>query len=307
MNNYNCIVILGPTACGKTHLACQLAYYLNGEIISADSRQVYKQLNIGTGKDLNEYIINGKQIQYHLIDIVEPEEQFYLHDFVRELKVAFDAITSKHMVPIICGGTGLYLDALRKDFSLTQVKENEALRKQLQELSKLELQKKIKSYSIKELAKVDINSTKRLIRAIEIAEHLKQSNQKLVPCSLPYKPYYIGINVSAEKRKELIYKRLVARINHGLIDEVEGLLQTGVTHERLQFLGLEYKFVSNYLQSKTSKDELVIQLCTAINQFSKRQMTWFRKMEKEGVKINWIEKEADVMGLAKELKNKLHV
>lgn len=307
MNNHNCIVILGPTACGKTHLACQLAYYLNGEIISADSRQVYKQLNIGTGKDLNEYIINGKEIPYHLIDIVEPEEQFYLHDFVRELKVAFDAITSKHMVPIICGGTGLYLDALRKDFSLTQVKENEALRKQLQELSKLELQKKIKSYSIKELAKVDINSTKRLIRAIEIAEHLKQSNQKLIPSSLPYKPYYIGINVSVEKRKELIYKRLVARINHGLIDEVEGLLQTSVTHERLQFLGLEYKFVSNYLQSKTTKDELIIQLCTAINQFSKRQMTWFRKMEKEGVKINWIEKEADVTGLAHELKNKLHV
>ena len=307
MNNYNCIVILGPTACGKTHLACQLAHYLNGEIISADSRQVYKRLNIGTGKDLNEYIINGKEIQYHLIDIVEPGEQFYLHDFVRELNITFNTITSQHKIPVICGGTGLYLDALRKDFSLTQVKENEALRKQLQELSKLELQKKIISYDSKELAKVDMNSTKRLIRAIEIAEHLKQSNQKLIPSNLPYKPYYIGISVSVEKRKELIYNRLVTRINHGLIDEVEGLLQTGITHERLQFLGLDYKFVSNYLQSKTSKDELVIQLCTAINQFSKRQMTWFRKMEKEGVAIKWIERETDVETLIEELKSKLHI
>jgi tRNA dimethylallyltransferase len=305
MTNYNCIVVLGPTASGKTHLACQLAYYLNGEIISADSRQVYKHLDIGTGKDLNEYSVNGEKTHHYLIDVIEPEEQFYLHDFVRELNIAFNKTIARDKIPIICGGTGLYLDAIRKDFSLTQIKKNETLRKQLIELSKPELQKKFETYHFKELTQVDLNSTKRLIRAIEIAEHLKQSNQKLIPTSLPYKPYYIGIKVSIEKRKELIYKRLEARINHGLINEVESLLQKGITHERLQFLGLEYKFVSNYLQAKISKDELLIQLSTAINQFSKRQMTWFRKMEREGVKINWIEKEGDLMALLKELKSLL--
>lgn len=300
----NCLVILGPTASGKTHLACNLAYHLNGEIISADSRQVYKHLDIGTGKDLNEYIINGKKINYHLIDIIEPGEQFYLHDFIRELKLAFDKITAQNKLPIICGGTGLYLDSLRKDFSFTQIKENESLRKELEELPKEDLIKKIKSYNNQESQNADLNSKKRLIRAIEIAEHLKNTNAKLEPTSLPYHPYYIGIRSDVEKRRDLIYKRLISRLNNGLIEEVERLLANGITHERLQFLGLEYKFISLYLQQKISKEELILQLSTAINQFAKRQMTWFRKMEKEGVKINWVNKDTDIHTLLKDLDSK---
>jgi tRNA dimethylallyltransferase len=299
----NCIVILGPTASGKTHLACNLAYHLNGEIISADSRQVYKHLDIGTGKDLNEYVINGEKINYHLIDVFEPGEQFYLHDFIRELKVAFDKITAQNKLPIICGGTGLYLDTLRKDFSFTQIKENENLRKELEERSKEDLIKKLKRYNHQESQNVDLNSKKRLIRAIEIAEHLKNTEAKLEPASLPYHPYYIGIKSEVEKRRGLIYKRLISRLNNGLIEEVEGLFANGITHERLQFLGLEYKFISLYLQNKISKEELILQLSTAINQFAKRQMTWFRRMEKEGVKINWVEKTVDVEQVVSEIKN----
>ncbi|MEI8137781.1 MAG: tRNA (adenosine(37)-N6)-dimethylallyltransferase MiaA [Bacteroidota bacterium] len=300
----NCIVILGPTASGKTNLACELAYHLNGEVISADSRQVYKYLNIGTGKDLDEYIINGKKINHNLIDICEPNEQFYLHDFLRELKLAFDKITSANKLPIICGGTGLYLDALHKDFSFTQIKENESLRNELEHLSKEDLQEKFKKYNYKELNNVDVNSKKRLIRAIEIAEHLKNSPTKLIANEIPYRPYYIGIKLDVEKRRELIYNRLIFRLSHGLIEEVEDLLKKGLTHERLQFFGLEYKFISFYLQQKISKKELILQLSTAINQFAKRQMTWFRKMEKEGVKINWIDKNADSQNLLIDLRSK---
>jgi tRNA dimethylallyltransferase len=300
----NCLVILGPTASGKTKLACQLAYHLNGEIISADSRQVYKHLNIGTGKDLEEYEVKGKKINYHLIDIVEPSEQFYLHDFVRELKFAFDKIISKNKLPIICGGTGLYLDTIRKDFSFTQIKENEILRKELDTLSKEELQNKLKAFKNKKLDNVDLDSKKRLIRAIEIAEHLKNNKTELIKTELPYKPYYIGIKISVEERKESIYKRLILRLNNGLIEEVEDLLKKGITHERLQFLGLEYKFVSNFLQEKISKNELILQVSTSINQFSKRQMTWFRKMEKEGVEINWVDKDVDIKNLLEELDQK---
>ncbi|MDO8998274.1 MAG: tRNA (adenosine(37)-N6)-dimethylallyltransferase MiaA [Bacteroidota bacterium] len=299
----NCIVILGPTASGKTHLACAIAANLNGEIISADSRQVYKDLNIGTGKDLDEYVSKGKKINYHLIDIISPEEQFYLHDFIRELKVAFDKITHEKKIPIICGGTGLYLDALHKDFSFTQIKENTSLRNTLDNFSKEELQEKLKLFNSELLKKVDLNSKKRLIRAIEIAEHLENSSAKLPSSELHYHPYYIGIKIELEKRRERIYERLINRINNGLIEEVEGLLETGITHERLQFFGLEYKFISLYLIKKITKEELILQLGTAINQFAKRQMTWFRKMEKEGVKINWVESDVNLDQLLKEIKS----
>ena len=299
---YNCIALIGPTASGKTKLACKLAYYLNGEIISADSRQVYKHLTIGTGKDLESYTVNNKKINYYLIDIIEPQQQFYLHDCIRELKKAFDTITDHEKFPIICGGSGLYIDALRKDFSLTQIKENENLRLELVKLSKVELQQKLISYSNINLSHTDVNSTKRLIRAIEIAEAMKSSETNFTKTELPYKPYYIGISVNNEERKNLINKRLHFRLENGLIEETEWLLNNGINHERLQFLGLEYKFLSYYLQHKISKEELHTKLSTAIYQFSKRQMTWFRKMEKEGVKINWIDKSESIEKLSEELK-----
>ncbi len=299
---YNCIAVIGPTASGKTNLACKLAYHLNGEIISADSRQVYKHLTIGTGKDLESYIVNNKKINYYLIDIIEPQHQFYLHDFIRELKTAFTKITDHKKLPIICGGSGLYIDALRKDFSLTQIKENENLRLELVKLSKEELQEKLISYNNNNLSHTDVNSTKRLIRAIEIAEAMKSSETNFTKTELPYKPYYIGIAVNNIERKHLINQRLHYRLEHGLIEEAEWLLNNGISHERLQFLGLEYKFLSYYLQHKISKEELHTKLSSAIYQFSKRQMTWFRKMEKEGVKINWIDKSESVEKLSEELK-----
>lgn len=294
---------MGPTASGKTRLACQLAYGLNGEVISADSRQVYKKLNIGTGKDLEEYVVNGRIIPHHLIDIVEPGEQFYLHQFAEELEKAFNAIGLRGKVPIICGGTGLYLDALRKDFSFTQITEDHELREQLERLSKEELQELVKKYPSNLVQHVDVNSRKRIIRGIEIAEHLSKTQIPPQQKELPYQPYYLGIKTDTELRKKRISERLIKRVEAGLLEEVHGLLRQGMSHERLEFLGLEYKFVSWYLQNKISREEMVTKLQTAIFQFAKRQMTWFRKMEKEGVKIHWIEADTEPGVLAQHIKS----
>lgn len=294
---HNCLVVLGPTASGKTHLACQLAYHLNGEIISADSRQVYKGLDIGTGKDLEEYEIKGKKTPYHLIDICEVNSQFYLHDFIRELKKSFLEITGRGHLPIICGGTGLYLEALEKDHSLTQIPEDHELRNKINDLSKEELLKILRSSRVTQSGdegySVDPSSKKRIIRGIEIAEYLKTNplpkKEKII-----YKPKYLGIKINKEERNKRIDERLKQRLENGLIEEVEGLLKKGVTHQRLQFLGLEYKFISFYLLKQITKKELYIQLSTAIHQFAKRQMTWYRRMEKNGIEIEWVElKELD--------------
>ena len=291
MNNYNCIVVLGPTACGKTKLACNIAFALNGEIISADSRQVYRLLNIGTGKDLQEYNVNGQKINYHLIDVCEPMEQFYLHQFIELSEKAFHEINFKNKLPVICGGTGLYLDSLRKDFSYTQIKENPASRKELEAFSREELEMKLKKFPGQFTRHTDIHSKKRIIRAIEVAKYLMKNPAEIVMKKKPFRPFYIGINVDVEERKKLISDRLADRMNTGLIEEVETLLRNGITHWRLENLGLEYKYVSLFLRNNITKDELILLLRTAIFQFAKRQMTWFRKLEKEGVEIKWIKKE----------------
>jgi tRNA dimethylallyltransferase len=307
MNKYNCIVVLGPTASGKTSLACQLAYYLDGEIISADSRQVYKGLTIGTGKDLHEYTVNGKPIAYHLIDIIEPEEQFYLHQFTAGLKTAFDAITAQKKLPIICGGTGMYLDALRKDFSFTQIKEDSGLRSILERLSKEELIQRLKQFPEKLIQHVDLNSKKRIIRGIEVADSISKNKSSPKKTDLPYRPYYIGVKTDIETRKKNISERLHKRMEAGLMEEVQSLLNKGMTHQRLELFGLEYKFVSYYLQNKMSKEVMIEQLQTAIFQFAKRQMTWFRKMEKEGVDIYWVDKEGDTIFLAEQIKKEFKI
>lgn len=288
MPAYNCIVVLGPTASGKTHLACQLAYYLDAEVISADSRQVYRRLDIGTGKDLEEYVINGKSIPYHIIDIIDPGEQFYLHQYIEGLKSSFDKIIAVNKIPVICGGTGLYLDTLHKDFSFTQIKEDDNLREKLDLLSKEDLLSELKKYPSEIIQHIDLDSKKRIIRGIEIAEHFLKTGQFPTKTQLPYKPYYIGIKTDVDHRRQLISERLKKRLDNGLIDEIQGLLKSGITHERLLLFGLEYKFVSFYLQHKITKEELFQQLQTAIFQFAKRQMTWFRKMEKEGILIHWV-------------------
>ncbi len=291
MPNYNCIAIIGTTASGKTKLTCNLSYHLNGEVISADSRQVYKYLNIGTGKDLNEYVVNSQKINYHLIDIAEPDEQFFLHQFCQQLNFAFNLIQLKNKLPIICGGTGLYIDALHKDFSFTQIKENEPLRKLLEHKTKEELRAQIQLFPNELVGHVDLNSKQRLIRGVEVADYLLKNNISPQKTKLPYKPLYIGIKTNVEERKQLITQRLLYRLDNGLIEEVEQLLQKGITHQRLQFLGLEYKFVSLYLLGDLTKTQLTEQLQTAIFQFAKRQQTWFNKLEKEGIKIHWVEKD----------------
>jgi tRNA dimethylallyltransferase len=301
---HDCIVVLGPTASGKTRLACRIAYEMRGEIISADSRQVYRNLTIGTGKDLTEYCLNGSDIPHHLIDISEPAKQFFLHEFVEHLESAFFTVVSRGHLPVICGGTGLYLSAIEKNFELTAVKEDHFLREQLEMLTKDALVVQLEAFPSALTAHVDRSSKKRLIRGIEVATALKKSGQSITERSKKHHPYYIGLNISAELRKKRISDRLQQRLKNGLIEEAEDLVKNGLTHERLQQLGLEYKFLSYYLLGEMSRSEMQEKLQMAIIQFSKRQMTWFRKMEKEGTRINWVDPEKDPDQLISDLKKK---
>jgi tRNA dimethylallyltransferase len=302
---FNCIVVLGPTASGKTQLAVTLATELNGAIISVDSRQVYQQLNIGTGKDLQEYQREGKNIPYHLIDLVPAGQQFFLHEFVAELDRAFETIISQKQVPIICGGTGLYLDAIQTDYRYTSVPENEALRLTLSSLTKEQLQEQLLSFPESVRKHVDQHSVKRLIRGIEIATYLHQNKLPELAARPNYKPYYIGLSSSVEQRKEKIHTRLLRRIDEGLIKEAEELLSQGLSHERLQRLGLEYKFLSYFLLGQITKSQMIADLETAIVQYAKRQMTWFRKMERSGVEIHWRSADSPVADLIESIRKKI--
>jgi len=289
-NKYNCLVVLGPTASGKTKLACKLAAKLKGEIISADSRQVYKKLDIGTGKDFAEYEVNGVKIPYHLIDVCEPTEQFYLYQFAELLEKIFCDIQFRGKLPIICGGSGLYLEVLQKDLAYTRIPENQEWRKKLESLNKNELIELLHSYpKIKERnSPADLNSIKRIIRAIEIAEYLK-TNTLPIKKELFYKPKYLGIKITREERNKKIDERLKYRLENGLIEEAQNLVKSGMSYQRLEFLGLEYKYLSYYLQNKINRNELYERLRVSIHQYAKRQMTWFRRMEKNGVDIEWVE------------------
>jgi tRNA dimethylallyltransferase len=280
-------MIIGATASGKTKLATQMACKLEGEIISADSRQVYTELNIGAGKDLEEYNIDGNEIPYHLINVQSIKNRFYLKDFVLAVERAKTEIISKSKLPIVCGGTGLYLDALLKDFSRIYIPENHELRCELESLQKEELLNRLKRFDAYESYNFDFNSKKRLIRAIEIMCH-PVNLEKTKPTKPIFKPLIIGIETDPNTRKKRISERLISRINSGMIEEVEALLKNSYEPESLIFLGLEYKFVTEYLIGKYTKEEMIGKLEIAIHQFSKRQCTWFRKMEKEGFVIHWI-------------------
>lgn len=279
----NLITILGPTAVGKTKFAAQLAYKFNGEIISADSRQVYIGMNIGTGKDLSDYIINGKPISYHLIDVIHPSEEFNLFMFKELFAKAFNEIIQMNKLPFLVGGTGLYISSviqnydLRKaDFDKQKVAELES--KSLEELRQLTIM------LIPQLhVKRDLLSKERMIKAILVAQAKEQ--MKDFPS---IKSLVLGVRLNREEVKERITTRLKKRLEEGMIEEVKQLLQSGITVERLEAFGLEYKFISQYLRNKLTHDEMFQKLNTAIHQFAKRQMTWFRKMEREGVKIEWL-------------------
>lgn len=280
MIKHNSVFIVGTTASGKTKLAVQLAYELNAEIISADSRQVYRGLDIGTGKDLNEYTFQGKKIPHHLIDVADVNDNFNLNDFLNQFVKSFQKIISKGKIPIVCGGTGLYFDAILKKHQFTSVPVNENLRKELEELSDEELQTKNPKF-------LPADTRKRLIRAIEIGRYL--ASNKIEEIIFPeINPMIIGIELSIDERRKKISERLKIRLENGLIDEVKHILDIGIPPKRLINLGLEYNFVTRYIQNELSYEEMFSQLEIAIFQFAKRQMTWFRKMEREGNKIHWV-------------------
>lgn len=285
----NLIVLLGPTASGKTKLAALLANYLQTEIISADSRQVYKHLNIGTGKDYEEYRVNHTHIPYHLIDLVEPTESFHITEYLQHFYQVFTSLQVQHKTPILCGGSGLYLQAAISNFEFTEIPVNETLRMQLQAKTSaelIEIWRLLPPTSYTTLA--DTSTHKRLIRAIEISTYL--ATHPFVPKNKPIiKPLILGLDLPKKIRNEKIDKRLEQRLQNGLIDEVKQLLKQGVTHEKLDYFGLEYKFVSQHLKHLISAEELTEKLKIAIHQFAKRQMTYFRKMEKDGFIIHWID------------------
>ena len=286
MNRYELITILGPTASGKTVLAAALAAQLHTEIISADSRQIYRGMDIGTGKDLADYIVNGQSIPYHLIDICEPGYKYnvfqYQHDFFR----VFRDIESRGKLPILCGGTGMYIEAVLKGYKLLDVHQNPTLRQSLQGKSLAELEQILASYKVLH-NKTDVDSAQRAIRAIEIEEYYRTE----APGRNEYEPInslIIGVDIDRDTRRAKISQRLRARLAEGMVDEVRQLIDQGVKPDDLIYYGLEYKFVTQYVIGQLSYEEMVTQLEIAIHQFAKRQMTWFRGMERRGSTIHWV-------------------
>jgi tRNA dimethylallyltransferase len=298
MKQIDSIVILGPTASGKTKLAVQLAAKLNSEILSIDSRMVYKQLDIGTGKDLDEYIYENKAIPYHLIDVCEPQNNYHIYQFQQAFKTAFDVVRSKNKTPILCGGSGMYLDAVINDFTYTSIPGNKLLQEKLEALELTQLQEKFHQldvHSFKEIA--DLGSKKRAIRALLIANFLLKNPSYELVKPKPLQPITIGLNPPIQERRNNITKRLNQRIQNGLIEEVENLLNAGISVEKMISLGLEYKFVTRYLLGELNKENMLELLGIAIQQFAKRQMTYFRKMEKSGLVIHWIKSEDEALDL----------
>ena len=295
--DYDLITILGPTASGKTPLAAALAGRLHTEIISADSRQVYRRMDLGTGKDLGDYVVDGCPVPYHLIDVVEPGYKYNVFEYQRDFLKVYGEIRKKGMVPILCGGTGMYLESVLKGYRLLPVPENPELRGRLSSKSLEELTEILASYK-KLHNSTDVDTVKRAVRAIEIEEYYK--NQKVEAEPFPeIRSLIVGVNISREKRREKITLRLKQRLAEGMVDEVRSLLEEGIRPEDLIYYGLEYKYLTLYVTGQISYDEMFVQLETAIHQFAKRQMTWFRGMERRGFTIHWIEAE---LPLAEKLK-----
>jgi tRNA dimethylallyltransferase len=281
--DYNVITVLGPTATGKTRLATQIADQFNGEIISADSRQVYTGMNLGTGKDYDDYIINKKKIPYYLIDIIEPTEEFNLFLFKELFYKAVSEIDKKKKLPIICGGTGLYLSAVIQNYKLNR-KDNYS-RIELEKLSFNELKSLFLILNKSPHNTTDLLDRERAITALMI---LQSGLDNYIDTSA-IKSFIIGINPGREEIKKKISSRLRKRLESGMIEEVKYLMENGVSNERMLSFGLEYKYIAFYLSGKLSYNDMFQKLNSAIHSFAKRQMTWFRKMEKEGIRINWIE------------------
>ena len=284
---FDIITLLGPTASGKTSLAVALAAERDAEIISADSRQVYCRMDIGTGKDLDDYRIDGRTIPYHLIDICEPGTQYNLFAYQRDFHRAYEDIRSRGKCALLCGGTGLYIESVLKGFHLPDVPANPALRRQLQDKSLDELTEMLRCFKTLHNT-TEVDTVNRAVRAIEIEVYLQDHPQETSRYA-PLKSLTIGLMLDRDVRRARITERLHARLQAGMVDEVQALLDSGIPAENLLYYGLEYRFVTRYLLGELSYGEMAAQLETAIHQFAKRQMTWFRGMEKRGLPIRWID------------------
>lgn len=284
---YDLITILGPTASGKTPLAAALADRLSTEIISGDSRQVYRRMDLGTGKDLADYTVEGRQVPYHLIDIVEPGYKYNVFEYQRDFLKAYEEIVAKGKLPILCGGTGMYIESVLKGYRLLPVPENPELRASLEGKTLDELTRILEGYK-KLHNSTDVDTAKRAIRAIEIEEYYKQQPPEYREFP-SLKSLIIGVDIDRELRREKITRRLKQRLDEGMVDEVRGLLNEGIPAENLIYYGLEYKFLTQYAIGELTYEEMFLQLETAIHQFAKRQMTWFRGMERRGFTIHWLD------------------
>lgn len=287
MPDYDLIVLLGPTASGKTPFAAALAAELNTEIISADSRQIYRGMDLGTGKDLADYTVNDNLIPYHLIDIVDPGYKYNVFEYQRDFLNSYEAIKQKSRLPVLCGGTGMYLESVLKGYKLLPVPENPELRARLAEKSQEELIELLKSY--KSLHNTtDVDTAKRAIRAIEIEEYYTHTPVDGRPFP-QLNSLIIGVDIDRELRREKISRRLHQRLDEGMIDEIHHLIAQGISPNDLIYYGLEYKYLTLYVIGQLSYEEMFSQLEIAIHQFAKRQMTWFRGMERRGFTIHWID------------------
>ena len=287
MPDYDLIAILGPTASGKTPFAAALAAELNTEIISADSRQIYRGMDLGTGKDLEDYTINGRQIPYHLIDIADPGYKYNVFEYQRDFLTAYETIKQKRKLPVLCGGTGLYLESVLKGYKLLPVPENPELRARLADKSLEELTGILQQYKTLHNT-TDVDTAKRAIRAIEIEEYYAHTpvDERTFP---QLNSLIIGVDIDRELRREKISRRLRQRLDEGMVDEVRRLIEQGIQPDDLIYYGLEYKYLTLYVIGKLTYEEMYQELEIAIHQFAKRQMTWFRGMERRGFTIHWMD------------------
>lgn len=286
MPDYDLIAILGPTASGKTPFAAALAYELNTEIISADSRQIYRGMDLGTGKDLADYTVNGRTIPYHLIDIADPGYKYNVFEYQRDFLISYEAIKQKGCLPVLCGGTGMYLESVLKGYKLMPVPENPELRARLANHSLEELTEILSRYKVLHNS-TDVDTVKRAIRAIEIEEYYAAN-------PVPEREFpklnslIIGVDIDRELRREKISRRLKQRLDEGMVDEVRHLIEQGIAPDDLIYYGLEYKYLTLYVIGELTYEEMFNGLEIAIHQFAKRQMTWFRGMERRGFTIHWM-------------------
>ncbi len=296
-SKYNCIVVCGPTASGKTRLGVHIARKMRGEIISIDSRQVYRGMDIGTGKDLSEYTVNNETVPYHLIDIADPRKIYTLWNFQKDFYHAFRKIHARGNMPVAVGGSGLYLEAVLKHYRIANVPENVQLRKELMHRSREELVRELKAISAEILERTDLSSTKRIVRALEVAIYSQEHEVEWGhPNPPPIDPLVLCVRVERSLLWEHILQRLDKRFEEGMIGEVRRLMQEGVTRERLELFGLEYKHIGRYLAGKIDFDTMRQELFFGIRQFAKRQDTWFRGMQRRGIDIRWIDPD-DLRGI----------